>query len=122
MGASFLAGSAGFGKTGLGGLADFFSGLSRQTLAVATSLSSFCDERRVLTSLKSPQMGHLLVPSTRNHVGIRLEHPDSEQPIEIGWLILGRNTQPFVVGIKRFGHVTLLMYGMLAILRPKGQA
>ena len=37
---------------------------------------------------------------------------DSEQLIVVGRLILGRNTEPFVVGVEGFGHVTLL--GILA--------
>jgi hypothetical protein len=64
---------------------------------------------RVLARLKRPDVAHSLVSSIGDHVEIRLEVPDSKQAIVTGRLLLGRNTEPFVVGIEGFGRGTLLI-------------
>ena len=51
----------------------FFSGLSRQILAAATSFSSRCDSAPVLARLERPQMGHPLVGGVLDDRGALLE-------------------------------------------------
>ncbi|MGA2257036.1 MAG: hypothetical protein ABSG53_20485 [Thermoguttaceae bacterium] len=71
-------------------------------------VEDFLAEGRMLACLERPDVGHLPVGGTSNYVGVRLEHPDSEQPIVIGRLIRLRNTKPFVVGVEGFGHGLIL--------------
>jgi hypothetical protein len=60
--------------------------------------------RRSRPRLKAAQMTHPLVRRILDHIGIVFQRREPEQAIEIWRLLLGPNSQPFVVRIEPFDH------------------
>jgi hypothetical protein len=90
--------------------------LARLQLSVVCRLSRRIEQRysrrrylveellRFLTALaclKRPQVQHRPIGSVGDHVRVRFIHGNAEQPIVIRRLLVGRNAEPGVVGIKR---------------------
>jgi hypothetical protein len=56
--------------------------------------------------LKSAQVDDSLIGRTFDDVIIALEEFDTQQSVVMGRLVLGRNAQPLVIGVKRISHHT----------------
>ncbi len=54
----------------------------------------------IWASLERPNMGHLPVTSTGDHVKVIFECPDAQQPVMVRRLFVGWNPEPKIVGVK----------------------
>jgi len=61
----------------------------------------------MLARLKCPQMGHLPVGGVLDRVRAVLELFQPKQPVTIGRLFLGPNSQPGVIGVEPLGHANV---------------
>ena len=58
----------------------------------------------VLSRLQGPQMRHPLIAGVLDGLQLVLEHPDPEQPVQVGRLLFRRDPEPGVVRIEGAGR------------------
>ena len=71
--------------------------------------------RRVGSRLPASQQGHSTLCSRFDHIGIRFIKRHAQQPIVVRGLLVRRNAEPLVIGIKRAWHCGLTEKGLRRI-------
>ncbi len=82
----------------------FCGALSRQSLAAEISLRILWEWAAFLPPWKVRKWVMRLIDGVGDYVRIGFKQPQAQKPIVVGWLLLGRNSQPLVIRVKIVRH------------------